>query len=84
MPRRATRTRCIALPALLALWLPAPPARAQTLQTLHLFPDAYKLKTPSSSVTLGPGGVLYGAVVDGSHGNGAIYSLTPPAGGTGE
>ena len=53
---------------------------AATLTTIHSFAGSpHDGNTPSASVALGPGGVLYGTTYYGGVGNcGAVFSLTPP------
>src|SRR5579871_3611610 len=66
---------------LLALTAAAALSAQPTFTTIYTFTDtAGDGSGPTSSVAVGPGGVLYGTTsAGGTRGAGTVYSLTPPA-----
>lgn len=59
---------------------PASPGGPWTPATLYTFTGGTDGGGPTGRVVIGPGGVLYGAVIaGGSEGGGAVFTLTPPA-----
>ena len=61
----------------LAIFATAVLAHAQTFSVLHNFTAGADGAYPRASITIGPGGVLYGtAEYGGTHGNGTVFKLS--------